>query len=444
MMRLPHIFTIICLSLLSAGLSAAPARKLPGLEDGMLKIRNVPAGQPDGKPKEEPLPEIRDDRRNVQTSGNEEDPFARQPGAASSRPSSWSATTPVPPRSLAAKLRDPDREKVLRWSPMERVGLLRGVRLPAAALSPDQSVLALVETTGGEDPPNGSRIVLIDTHTWGILRVIEIPRLTDRIVFAWKEPVLFVLCKPQSELKQEGGLAKIRLDPDTAPEASFIRTGPRTCSDLLCDREGRVYLSDAAKARVLIYRPGNTYPRTVKVSAPGCALALSPDGRKWAAAGNAGKIEIYKAGDDRPRAAEEIPPGYPVRQLLFLDNGYGFLCAPDPLTNRAAFAVRGGQVREFGGASAGSLAISTDGTTILHRKQAGGEIEFLDPKTFRKLASVMPERIPPRTRGVPREVYQLEAGELTAVLDESGNLYVLHRPEKETKFQKKIILTPWK
>ena len=443
MIRVMHVIEIAFLTALSAELSAAPASKLPGLEGGMLKIRNVPAGQPEEKPERKHLPEIRDDRRNVQILDKEDSSFIR-PSGPSTRPSSWSAVTPVPPRSLAAKLRDPGRKTVLRWAPRERVGVLRGVRIPAAALSPDQSVLALVETTGGDDPPNGSRIVLINTHTWEILKVIEIPRLTERLVFARKEPALFVLSKAQAELKQEGGLAKIRLDPDDAAETSFIPVGRHVFSDLLCDREDRVYLADAEKPRVLIFRQDSARPRTAEVSAPGCALALSPDGRRWAAAGTAGKIEIFKTGDGRPLSSESIPEGYPVRQLLFLDNAGNFLCAPDPLTNRAAFAVRVGRIREFEGASAGALAVSTDGSTVLHRKQAYGEIEFLDPRTFRKLASVIPERVSPRTRGVPREVYQLEAGELTAVLDDSGDLYVLHRPEKETKFQKKVILTPWK
>ena len=442
MIRIQHIFEIICLTFLSAGLSAAPAKKLPGLEDGMLKIRNLPAEQTGSGSEQKKLPEIQDDRRNIQVSEGNDDPLVPAPDA-SARPSSWSATTPVPPRSLAAKLQALATGPALRWSPMERVGLLRGVRLPAVALSPDQSVLAIVETTGADEPPNGSRIVLINTHTWKILKLIEIPRLTDRIVFARKDPALFVLCKTQAVLKQGGGLARIQLDSDT-PEASFIRTGTLACADLFCDRENRVYLSDKDKARVLIYRPDAASPRTVKVSAPGCALAMSPDGKKWAAAGSSGKIEVFKIGDNRPLSTETIPSEFPVRQLLFLDNGNNFLCAPDPLTDRAAIAVRADRIQEFEGFSAGALSISTDGRTILHRKKTAGEVEFLDSRTLRKIFSAIPERCQPRTRGTPREVYPLEAGELTAVLDESGNLYVLHRPEKETKFQKKIILTPWK
>lgn len=440
--RLIPVFGILCLTSLPAEISAAPAAKLPGLENGMLKIQNVPAAQQNDKPDQKAGPEIRDDRRNVQITRKEDavnDPKSKTSG----RASSWSATTPVPPRSLAAKLLDPRSGIVLHWSPRERVGLLRGVRIPAAALSPDQSVLALVETTGGDEPPNGSRIVLINTHTWEILKLIEIPRLTEKIVFAWTEPAVFVLCKPQPELKQSGGLARILLDSDV-PEDSFIPTGSVVFSDLLCDRVDRVYLSDAAKPRVLVFRPGSTYPRTVEVLSPGSALALSPDGRRWAAAGISGKIEIFKTGDCSPLSTEAIPQDFPIRQLLFLDNANNFLCAPDPLKNRAAFAVRVGRIREFEGFSAGALTVSTDGNTILHRKQASGEIEFLDSRSFRKLASAVPERISPRTHGVPREVYLLEAGELTAVLDDAGNLYVLHRPEKETKFQKKIILTPWK
>lgn len=424
-----------------AGLAAEPARTLPGLEGGMLKIQNVPEAE-EKKESAPPAPEIQDDRRNVQVLEEGENPPPSPVSPSLTRPSSWSAVTPVPPRSLAAKLTEPDRKTVLRWAPLEHVGVLRGVRLPAAALSPDQSVLAIVETTGGEEPPNGSRIVLINTHNWEILKLIETPRRAEKIVFARRSPSLFVLCRPQPELKQPGGLAQFL--PESGGEIWFLRTGKMACADLFCDREDNVYLSDAEKERVLIVTPGTDSRRTVHVSAPGCALALSPNGKRWAAAGNAGRIEVFKVGDGRPISTVKIPPEYPVRQLLFLDNGGDFLCAPDPLKDRSAFAVRAGRVREFEGSSAGELALSTDGQVLLHRKKAAGEIEYLDARTFRKIASAIPERIFPRTQGDPRAVFPLEAGELTAVLDEGGALYVLHCPEKQTKYQKKIILTPWK
>jgi len=432
---------MIGLSTASFALFAAPARPLPGLEGGMLKIQDAPASLETKEP-EAKTPEIRDDRRNVQIEEGET-PSSSLPGAdPASRPSSWSAATPVPPRSLAAKLRDPGRAGKLHWAPLEQVGVLRGVRLPAVALSPDQSVLAIVETTGGEEPPNGSRIVLINTHTWEILKLIETPRHAERIVFAGKEPALYVLCRAQPELKQNAGLVRFLLD--SGEESAFIRTGSLGCTALFCDREDRVYVSDANKPRVLVFTPDLSSHRTVKTASSGCALALSPDGRRWAAAGGSGKIEIFKVGDARPLNTEKIPADYPIRQLLFLDNGRNFLCAPDPLTDRSAFALRAGRIQEFGGTSAGELAVSTDGRVILHRKKVAGEIEFLDARTFQKLASATPGRIDPRTQGYPRAVFPLEAGELTAVLDETGNLYVLRRPEQQTKFQKKLILTPWK
>ena len=71
-----------------AGLAAEPAKTLPGLEGGMLKIQNVPEFEEKKEPAP-PAPEIQDDRRNVQVLEEGENPPSSPASPSSARPSSW-------------------------------------------------------------------------------------------------------------------------------------------------------------------------------------------------------------------------------------------------------------------------------------------------------------------------------------------------------------------
>jgi hypothetical protein len=78
----------------------------------------------------------------------------------------------APSDSLAAQLVSKN-EKIL-WTPKWHFEGVGGIRLPGICISPDSSVFAIIETTGTAKGPNGSRIVLVNTYNWQVLKVHEL------------------------------------------------------------------------------------------------------------------------------------------------------------------------------------------------------------------------------------------------------------------------------
>ena len=124
--------------------------------------------------KEEKMPEIEVDSSNIREIAKS----AVQPIRESKR--ELTLTSKLPAGSLAEKLADAKAETVSVWRPAFATQGFRGIRLDAFALSNDGSVLAIAERTGTSLGPNGTRIVLIDTSNWQVIRIFTTEGLIQR------------------------------------------------------------------------------------------------------------------------------------------------------------------------------------------------------------------------------------------------------------------------
>lgn len=413
-------------------------KTLPGLEGGVLQLKNDPTVERT----EKKLPEIEDRKNNIRTiSGADQNLPLPGGGATSARNQKWDKSTPVPPHSLAAKLKRADGKRI-QWAPQRVTGSIPGVRLPDAAISYDQSVLAFAELFGAESGPYGTRIILLNTHDWHILKIIEIKRKVKKITFAGDTVYLAALCAEQPALEQSGGLSLIRLD--SGAEAYFAELPPPSEGDLGAGRSGCVFLADSQNSGIRYWKPGKPVKTGVIPTAAPAKLGFSPDGKILAAANGKGTIELFKMSDFRLLNTVRLPfsQEYPIHQVLFLNNAKDFLCAPDPLSDRSSFVYRASQIFELKGRSSGSNVITGDGLRILHLKKVNGEIEILESDTLQKITSFMPEHVKPDTHGDPAHVFYLDHARLTAVLDTGGTFYLLCQPKGASKFQKEIIFSP--
>ena len=413
-------------------------KTLPGLEGGALQLKNDPTVE---RTAEKP-PEIEDRKNNIRTiSGTDQNLPLPGGGETSARNQKWDKSTPIPRHSLAAKLQRTDG-KLIQWAPQRVTGSIAGVRLPSAAISYDQSVLAFAELFGAESGPFGTRIVLLNTHDWRILKIIELKRKVKKIVFAGDTVCLAALCAEQPALEQSGGLSLIRLD--SGAETYFAEVPPSFEGDLGAGRSGCVFLADSRVGEIRYWKPGKTVKTGVIRTAAPAKLGFSPDGRILAAANGKGTIELFKMSDFRLLNTVKLPLSqeYPIHQVLFLNNEEDFLCAPDPLSDRSSFVYRASQIFELKGRSSGSNVITGDGLRILHLKKVNGEIEILESDTLRKITSLLPEQVKPNTHGDPAHVFYLDHARLTAVLDAGGTFYLLCLPKGVSKFQKEIIFSP--
>lgn len=427
------------------GEANAPRKKviLPGLEGGALKIQKTP-GFSEEQPEE--IPQIEVDNRQIRTMEKNPDgsaPELHGGGLTTTRRQNWEKRTPLPADSLAAKISGKEGKTSLQWVPTRIPGSVYGTRLPDLALSNDQSVFAFVETTGKEDGPFGSRIVLMNAHSWTVIRIIETERQIIKVCFAGNTMNLAAVCKKQDELKQFAGLAVFHLK--SGKEVSFRKLPESLCGQMLSDRSGRIYLGDKAKTELRRFQlPDETNePQIIAVDEVDPVLALSPNGKLLAVGGTNGRINLYKISDMRPISTVNIPKGYPLSQIIFIDNNKSFICAAKPDSNTPSFVLRANQVFHLQGYSSGFNSITPDGKTLIHAKKVNGELEMLNPVSLQQEDRVIPDSIQPVTRGGdPQFVFFLEANRTFAVLDSKGNFYLLYHPKREKKFQKETIFMP--
>lgn len=441
------LITVSVLFFVWGGLHAQtqkPERKkiqLPGLENGVLKIQNVPGVQDNTA---EVKPEIIVDNRRIRFVKRNPDGTVTLPGGGvrSTRKREWKKETPVPPGCLAAEITGKISPMGIQWTPLRFPGTVQGVRLPDMQLSLDQSLFAIVETTGKTEGPWGSRIILMNSHNWNIIRIINTDRLIKRICFMNGTHQLAAVCGEQPIMKQSAGLAVFHLK--SGRETAFRKLPAGLCGSMFSDYNGRIYIAHKEKKQIWRFEKDITgYPKTVRTTDANPVIAMSPNGKLFAVSTSQGVVELRKISDLRTLSRIKAPENYPFSQIIFIDNDKQLFCAADPLRNTAAVVLRNRQTFELTGNNAGFNAITGDGKHLIHCKKVRGEIEIINVDTLDKEKSVIPEIVQPVTRGGdPAFVFSLEASGTLAILDTQGNFYVLYYPRNGKKYQKETIFRP--
>lgn len=159
---------------------------------------------------------------------------------------------PTPANSLAAKLAL--SEKRFLWNPTARPGgeFLGHPWLIAAALSGDRTVLAVVERTGADHGPYGSRIVLINTCNLTVMNVLEVETLVSKIAVHDAAGSLFALCEAQPELKQGHRVVEISLKNGLIQQTLRMSSASVT-GWLLSEKARKLFLLQQGENAVTVY-----------------------------------------------------------------------------------------------------------------------------------------------------------------------------------------------
>ena len=267
--------------------SAASDAEDGGFRSGSLSITATPKTNPETV-KEEKLPEIEVDSSNVRSLPKS----SVQPVRESKR--ELRLTSALPDGSLAEKLTDSSAETVQTWRPAFASQGFRGARLDAFAVSPDGSVLAIAERTGTSNGPNGTRIVLVNTSDWQVIRIFTVGRMLKRLAFVPETTSLAAVAFPQPALKQDFGMAV--LDLAAGKEQGFLPLPfpfnektiyPEDIAMILT--QDRAFCSGFFGSTVfcipLPLNKDTEIPfRTFETVSPASALAVTPDGKAVAAA----------------------------------------------------------------------------------------------------------------------------------------------------------------
>ena len=362
-------------------------------------------------------------------------------------------TSKLPDSALAALIADPEAETVPVWRPAYASQGFRGARLDAFAVSQDGSVLAIAERTGTALGPNGTRIILVNTSDWQVIRIFTVGRLLKKLAFVPGSDELVSIAVPQPALEQKFGILHLDIKTGTAASFDELPLPPNGVIDperiaLQAVPDG-IFCSGFSGTKVFFLpRKGNSaetpYP-AIETAAPASALAITPDGKSIAAASQKA-IEFFSLGDmTKPNSAKRLnfttlDLGWAPVDLHFLGGTRtDFIICPVYADDSPPVIVRSSAKESLDGRSAGFAVPMNGGQQIGVAFKVKGRIDIVDPVTLEAADSVILEQLRPNTNGDVAFVFYLDPIQAFCVIDANGNCFAVGRKEGEKRWSKRII-----
>ena len=394
--------------------------------------------------KEEKLPEIEVDSSNIREIAKS----AVQPIRESRR--EVVLTSKRSDSSLAAMIADDGAEKVQVWRPAYATQGFRGARLDAFAVSDDGSVLAIAERTGTSLGPNGTRVILIDTSEWQVLRIFTTDLMLKKLAFGPAPETLTAVAFPQESRKQNFGIVQFDLkkgkqtalyalpfpfNGSIAPEQVALLTNADGvfCSGFFGTKVFFIPKDADSSAEI----PYSTF----ETVSPASALAVTPDGKSVAAA-SLKAIEYftnYKSASPR-RAITSLDLGWAPVDIHFLGGAQtDFILCPAYREDSPPVIMRSSARESLDGRSAGFAVPMEKGEQIGVAFKVKGRIDILDPASLEALDSVILEQLRPLTTGDVQFVFYLDSIHAFCVIDTNGNCFAVGKVEGTKRWSKRII-----
>lgn len=395
--------------------------------------------------KEEKMPEIEVDSSNIRTVPKS----SVQPIRESKR--ELTLTSKLPAGSLAEKLADEKADTVSIWRPAFATQGFRGTRLDAFALSDDGSVLAIAERTGTSLGPNGTRIVLIDTSNWQVIRIFTTELMLKKLAFGPAPETMAALAFPQVSRKQSFGAALF--DLKTGKQTAFyplpfpfngdtepVQTALLTNADgLFCSGffGSKVFFiaKDADTSAAVPYA-------TFETASPSSALAITPDGKSLAAASQKA-IEYFGLGSAnlfRRKSITSLDLGWAPVDLHFLGGAQtDFILCPAFKEDSPPVIMRSSARESLDGRSAGYTIPMDGGRQIAVAFKVKGRIDVIDPASLEAVDSVILEQLRPATAGDAQFVCYLDSIRAFCVIDTNGNGFAVGKINDSSRWAKRII-----
>ena len=342
---------------------------------------------------------------------------------------------PAPDDSLAVKIRD--HKKRVTWQPKWRYRGLGGPWLPTWALSADQSVFAVVETSGESDGPNGSRIFFYDTYSLKIIRYLNFKdKKIARICFVPGTVFLACWVDKQVILKQPPELMLINCrngriiaeNKKITEKISVLQPTP----------DGRQLFVGSAytdllrilDSRDLSIKGQIVFPQGVN------GFAFSQDGKEFAV-GSKGSVQFFRFRSRKKNGSVKLFSDR-VAKIIFAgdkeiavvsDAGKVILCCPP-------------QKRELFDNAMPILNYLPEKRQLAVFMKLRTELRILEMPLLKKLYSAYPLSLKPKTRKAPLFSEYLKHYESFLILDGDGSLYLVYKPGR--KWRKYLIFSATK
>jgi len=326
-----------------------------------------------------------------------------------------------------------------------------GVWLPDMRASQDGSVLAIIETTGKDEGPYGTRIVLWGVYDATTIKIVEIPeRFIKAIAFVPGSSLLACVCEKQQELKQAPCVALVDLADGQLSSISNPLAKP--VASLACSSKA-VYATLEETPGVLAFdvKDLGAGSKLAKTESRGASLRLSSDGI-LVCAGD-GLVEFMNASGTTVSKRDEkpFPEGLKEDMSILLTKRKGeYVLVPkySPLRDEGdLFFVKyeEGVVRKSPYKSSGLVSYSPKSDLLFMGVKVRGQVQAYKLPSFEEAYPIdcPPDDIP-KTPGVPAKIEYLEANEFLAILDNQGFLYLVKKQKNEKRWQKFLVFSPLK
>lgn len=417
-----------CLPLLFGGDEKEPVNAPPAKDNADTDFVK-PVFQLKNWEKDVKKPEVTDDASNIikeKKSPDEKDTFEDS-----------DITMKTPPECLAGKL--PSNNEKIIWTPKWYFEGIGGARLPAFSLSKDKSVLAVVETTGTREGPNGSRIILFNTYNWQILRIHEFPEnKITKLCFINERNRIALWSEKQNSIKKPYELIVTGIDKGGIKSSSReIKTGITGISSVndyilvksIADSPENIYCFDSDD----ISKPA----KRLNSLNTGGVFAISPDNTRFALAGNR-NIEIFESIGLSLIKKIEVDVDYVPENAVFA--GKSDLIAISAY-NKPAFLYKDTLKKQFCDISGHTLNYNNEDNVIFIEKYLNNQITVFDVPDLREIADFIPANVNPKTNGYALFADYLDHQKKYVVIDSYGNLCLYAKYLKSKKWKKKIVLS---
>ncbi len=393
-------------------------------------------------PDKEARPEVKDDRSNVVVesaefaSGDEDD----EDGKAGRAGKGDKLTIDTPAGCSAAKFQK-GLDKII-WKPKWHFEGAGAVHLEAFFMSPDQSVLGVVERTGAQDGPFGSRIVLINTYSWEILKVHELSEeYVTKACWIPGKDLIGLWTDKQPSLKQPSRI--LIINANTGKTVSQSEAQKYSVSDIQAFK-GRLLVKplDEGECRLLSFKlqdrdPGAPLEPVEQPSEnpSGVFAVLEDDG--VAALAGAKTIELF-GSDGGTKGRVEIQVGD-----KFLPDNAVFAGSPDIIAVSSymgpALVFRNGANKALTDSSGRVLAAFEN--RLVYEEYKNGRIVVCGIPDLKEAGSFTPASLKPPTKGSAIFAAFLKHHGKLLVVDSHGNFCLYAKPVKSKKWKKLLIIS---
>ena len=332
--------------------------------------------------------------------------------------------------------------KDYQWQPSQLTGRATGgADLADMILSPDESLLVMVERVGGENKPNSTRFILTSLRDRKIIRAVTLAeRRISHIAFIPGSNRLIASEDAQSEFNRKNRLVTIDLRQGKILAASRPESSPLTS---LCTNGKKVWytVEKSGLIRELALDALGAEPEKIRTQAPEARIIPSPDGKMLISFGGE-KCERFKINADGPatlyHACDTERNFSPVQAVSLNDDGSHLLLA-EP-AGRAILSLNGSSKTLTEKSGAVAAFFKKENTLLLGLLKNDAIVKIPLPAAEPEGKPVTPGKLKPASRNGNLKLLPLAGSPIRAVLvDTRANVMLLEITKR--RWKKTPILT---